>query len=114
MRRRILSFLLFSTARLLLTILFGVGKAQNAPKPTPEVQNLLDQANKAENAYHHDEALQLYSQALTLARTRKDPAGEARTLDNLGVIYRATGQPRKAVEFFQPALATERAIGDKN
>src|SRR5262249_11449426 len=39
---------------------------------------------------------------------------EANTLANIGIVYGSTGQPQKALDYFQQALPLYRAVGDKN
>jgi CHAT domain-containing protein len=85
----------------------------DTPKPTPEVQALLDQGKQAAQKYQFDQALRLYNEALEKARALKDKPGEAATLHKIGIVYYYSGQPQKALEFFQQALPLRRVVGDK-
>jgi CHAT domain-containing protein/Tfp pilus assembly protein PilF len=85
----------------------------DTPKPTPEVQALLDKAEQAEAAYKHNDALRLYNEALAKAHALQDKPGEAWTLTNVGVVYYSTGQPQKALECFEQALPLHRSVGDR-
>ena len=94
-------------------------QGQTAPQaqllqPLSEVQKLLDKAGKEEIAYHWQQALDFYDQALALARSRQDKVGEATTLNNIGAVYEHTGQPVKALDYYRQALPIRRATGDKD
>ncbi len=108
-----------SLAALLLLLTLAVvaparSNAQNpVPKPSPEVQALLDKANQARAASRSEEALRLYTEALEKSRTLHDTAGEASTLFSIGSVYHVTGQPQKALESYQQALPLFRQAGDK-
>jgi tetratricopeptide (TPR) repeat protein len=84
-----------------------------APKPTPEVQALLDVGKKEMSASHWEEALRQLTAALEKARAVGDKDGEARALGNLGKVYYYTGQPQKALEYYQQALSIFQAVGDR-
>jgi len=51
-------------------------------------------------------ALEYYQQALLMRRQVGDHAGEAATLNNIGLIYDALGQKQKALVCYQQALET--------
>ena len=42
-----------------------------------------------------------------------DRAGEATTLNNIGVVYRRLGENQKALDYYTQALPLERATGDR-
>src|SRR6185503_14801366 len=42
-----------------------------------------------------------------------DRAGDAATLTNIGTVYRALGEPRRALEYFGQALPIRREVGDR-
>ena len=59
------------------------------------------------------ESLTLYEEALPITREVGDRAGEATTLNNMAVVYRATGQPQKALQLYEEALPISREVGDR-
>ncbi|WP_228052276.1 tetratricopeptide repeat protein [Nodosilinea sp. LEGE 07298] len=63
--------------------------------------------------YDYKQALELYEKALTLAKAKSDPAGEARSLRNLGDALRECGRPFQAVDYYQQALGKYRELGDR-
>ena len=42
-----------------------------------------------------------------------DRAGEAATLNNIGVVYDGLGEPQRALEYFGQALPILREVGDR-
>ena len=60
--------------------------------------------------YNYKQALELYEKALTQAKS--DPAGQARSLFNLGDALRHCGRPFQALDYYQQCLAIAREIGD--
>jgi tetratricopeptide (TPR) repeat protein len=58
-------------------------------------------------------ALEYYGQALPIAREVGDRAGEAATLNNIGLAYRGLGEPQRALEYYREALPITRAVGDR-
>jgi tetratricopeptide (TPR) repeat protein len=64
--------------------------------------------------YAHEQALQSYKQALNLAQTLKDKAGQARSRYNLGLSLYHSGRCEQAIDFYQQSLGTYREIGDRN
>ncbi len=60
------------------------------------------------------EALAFYDQALSKARELKDRTGEATTLQGMGIVYRNTGKPQKALELINQALAIFQVTGNKS
>ena len=58
-------------------------------------------------------ALEYYGQALPIRREVGDRAGEAVTLNNIGVVYDGLGEPRRALEYYGQALPIMRAVGDR-
>ncbi|MGB3201420.1 MAG: tetratricopeptide repeat protein, partial [Nodosilinea sp.] len=67
-----------------------------------------------EDKYDYKQALELYEKALTLAKAKSDPVGEARTLRNLGDALYYCGRPFQALGFYQQALAKDRELGDRS
>jgi tetratricopeptide (TPR) repeat protein len=56
---------------------------------------------------------QYYRQALPIMREVGDRAGEATTLNNIGLVYRGLGEPQRALEYYRQALPTLREVGDR-
>ena len=42
-----------------------------------------------------------------------DRGGEATTLNNIGAVYDALGDKRKALDFYEQALPLQRQVGDR-
>src|SRR5690349_17418190 len=80
------------------------------PKPRPEVRLLLDQAERAFEQHRWEEALRLCGEAQSQATMLRDRAGEAIVLHDLGYFYSNTGQPQKALEYYQQALPLRREV----
>src|SRR5919202_921203 len=57
--------------------------------------------------------LELYQQALAIAKEIGDKAGEGTTLNNSGNAYLYLGEYPKALEFYQQALAIHKQVGNK-
>ena len=58
-------------------------------------------------------AIDYYMQALPLLQASGDRAGEAQTLNNLGVAYLGTGDKRKALELFDQSMRILRQLQDR-
>src|SRR5438445_548718 len=79
--------------------------AQTAPpKPNPEVQALLDKANAPAKQSKWPEALKGYDEALAAARRLLDKVGEGTALNNIGNVYLNSGQPQKALIYYEQVL----------
>jgi tetratricopeptide (TPR) repeat protein len=65
-----------------------------------------------ENGGHYGEALAIYGDALTAARTQGDPAAEADAHHRIGNIMVNLGRHADAAEHYQRALALRRELGD--
>jgi tetratricopeptide (TPR) repeat protein len=61
----------------------------------------------------HRRAVDMYVQALAVAREIGDREGEGNALGNLGNAYMALGETPRAIELYEHALALDRAIGDR-
>ncbi len=59
------------------------------------------------------ERMQVCQICIETAQKRGDRGGESAWLNNLGLAYADLGQPRRAIEFYQQALAIAREIGDR-
>ena len=58
-------------------------------------------------------AIDLYSQALAIARDIGDRQGEGNPLGNLGLCHYSLGEYRRAIDLYTQALAIARDIGDR-
>jgi CHAT domain-containing protein/tetratricopeptide (TPR) repeat protein len=58
-------------------------------------------------------SVEKYHEALELYRRASDRRGEARTLNSIGIVYRAMGEMQKALEKHNEALPISRALGDR-
>ncbi|HKR60868.1 MAG TPA: tetratricopeptide repeat protein, partial [Pyrinomonadaceae bacterium] len=52
--------------------------------------------------------------ALRIRRSLKDRAAEAATLNGIGVVYSSTGEPQKALDYYNQSLSLRRAVGDRS
>ncbi|NEP20136.1 MAG: tetratricopeptide repeat protein, partial [Leptolyngbya sp. SIO4C1] len=87
---------------------------QSAPE-SPLLVTLYNTLGEAyERRYAYQRALELYEQALALARGKKDLAGQARSRRNLGDALRYCGRPFQSIDFYQEALTLYQQIGDRN
>src|SRR5579871_742732 len=98
---------------LLCLVCISAAPQTDVPKPSPEVQALLDQGTAAEKGYRWEEALHLYEAALANARERQNRAGEGTALHDIGSVYLNTSRPQQALEYLQQALSIRKAIGDR-
>jgi CHAT domain-containing protein/Tfp pilus assembly protein PilF len=57
--------------------------------------------------------LKYYQQALPIFREVQDRGGEAATLNNIGGVYDAIGQPSEALKYYQQALSIHREVQDR-
>jgi CHAT domain-containing protein len=55
----------------------------------------------------------VYEQSLTITREIGDRAGEAQTLNNIGVVYESLGKYPEAIAQYEASLAITREIGDR-
>jgi tetratricopeptide (TPR) repeat protein len=60
-----------------------------------------------------DEAIRLNLSALKMHEEVGDRAGQATTLNNIGLVYHSTGQPDQALEYFNQALPIRIEVGDR-
>ncbi|PLZ22165.1 hypothetical protein CBP30_06390, partial [Fischerella thermalis WC157] len=65
------------------------------------------------NLSQYPQALEFYQQALEISKAIGDKAGEAVTLNNIGVVYDNLSQYRQALKFHQQALEIHKAIGNQ-
>lgn len=89
--------------------------AREAPKPSAQVQALIDAGHKVQNVKPAglDMAEKRYSEAADIARQLQDKVGESVALRNLGNIARLRGQAAKALNLYDQSLTITRATGNK-
>jgi tetratricopeptide (TPR) repeat protein len=58
-------------------------------------------------------AAKYFGQALPIRREVGDRAGEAVTLNNIGLVYRRLGEPRRALEYYEQALPIMQEVGNR-
>ncbi|HEY9879699.1 MAG TPA: tetratricopeptide repeat protein, partial [Leptolyngbyaceae cyanobacterium] len=58
-------------------------------------------------------ALDYYRQSLAIKHEIGDRAGEARTLNNIGLAYQSLGNYAAALDYYQQSLVIKREIGDR-
>ncbi|MEP0907743.1 tetratricopeptide repeat protein [Leptolyngbya subtilissima ST-M1] len=86
---------------------------QTAPE-SPLLITLYNNLGEAyAGKYDYKQALELYEKALTLAEAKTDPAGQARSLFNLGNSLRFCGRPFQALSYYQQALSKYQELGDR-
>src|SRR5262245_24769390 len=85
--------------------------AQQAARPSAEVQALLDRGGVELAAHRLQEAGRLCEQGLQLARERKDRPGEAEALVKLSDAFRLR-QPPQSLAYLEQALPVYRELGD--
>lgn len=82
-----------------------------APKPTPEVQRLLDEGAAGDKTWA--QRLPVFEQALKVAQERGDRVGEGLALNWIGRCNFDLGQPAKALEYYERALPIRKYAGDR-
>src|SRR6185369_10973036 len=80
---------------------------------SPKADDVLEAAKKIYSEDGPSKALPEYERALTLFQKEGNRKGEAITIGLMGNAYKKLGQPVKALEFLQRALAMKREIGDR-
>ncbi|MFN8372745.1 MAG: tetratricopeptide repeat protein [Anaerolineae bacterium] len=78
-----------------------------------EAAQLLRQVRLALQNQDYPLAISCLEQAADIARSLGDTSAEGRHLGNLALIYYRLGQPEKALEYFEMALARARAEHDR-
>lgn len=74
---------------------------------------LADLGDLCAASQDYGESIRYYQQALELIRQVGDRAGEARLLNNIGLVYDALGDQRQALDYFEQALPLRRQVGDR-
>jgi tetratricopeptide (TPR) repeat protein len=78
---------------------------------SPEVEQLLKQADAEADRGNPDAALQLYQKALDLARAKSDRLGEGNSIHRIGSLYLYDlKSPEKARPYYQEALEIAQSI----
>ncbi|MBD2563339.1 CHAT domain-containing protein [Nostoc linckia FACHB-391] len=88
------------------------GQTQNLR--SQEAERLLEQGIKLTQQQEHQQAIQIFQQALTIARELKDQKHEATALLGLGFNYDRLGEKQKVLDYFNQALPLYRAVGDRS
>ncbi len=60
----------------------------------------------------NQQSVDFHKSALTIFRSIGDRTQEGQTLDNIGSVYRLSGDYRQALDYYNQALAVRRASGD--
>jgi tetratricopeptide (TPR) repeat protein len=94
---------------LMLTVCATAQRPKSAPQPTPEVQKLLDAAEKLPAKVR----MPTLEDALDLAVRLRDRVGEGLARNARGECRYELDQPEEAVEEFQAALPIEREVKDR-
>ncbi|MEB3829216.1 tetratricopeptide repeat protein, partial [Phormidium sp. CCY1219] len=87
--------------------------AQTVEERQQEAERLLELGIEQYGQSQFREALQSWERALEIYRAIGDKAGEGRTLNNLGNVYRNLGEYAEAEQYFLQSLEIAREIGDK-
>ncbi len=82
-----------------------------APKPTPEVQRLLDEGAAVTKTWA--QGLPIFEQALTIAQASRDRVGEGQALAWIGRCYQNLEQPARALDYYKRALPIQREVADQ-
>jgi len=113
MPRATLCFLTFILSGLVTCSAVALAGVQNLgskhPEPTSVVLTLLDSAKKLQPAKRLAELTKI----LDLAVLRKDRAGEALALQEIGTLYDDRGDEKPAIQYFLKALPIWREVGDR-
>jgi tetratricopeptide (TPR) repeat protein len=75
------------------------------------LRTTFDLAQKAQEIFRLDEAVQRYHEALSLARQLQDKTHECAALGNMGLIYLEKGDLDEALKYHQQSLKTDRVFG---
>jgi tetratricopeptide (TPR) repeat protein len=78
-------------------------------------ESVFREAEQIENGTLKDksESIEKYHEARDLYRRAGDQEGEARTLNNIGLVYHSLGETQKALDKYNEALLVRRAAGDR-
>ena len=85
------------------------------PAVRPNTQVILNYCifHFENNLSNYSKALEYFEQSLEIKKEIGDRKGEAKTLGNIGVVYRDISHPGKAIEYFEKDLVISREIEDK-
>lgn len=86
----------------LVTLAGGPLRAQNDPRAA--AAQFISQGGKAYESGKYDQALTYFQRSLDLFQRLEDQRGVSASLTNLGLVHRALGQDRKALEYYNRAL----------
>ncbi|MEU9456902.1 BTAD domain-containing putative transcriptional regulator [Streptomyces sp. NPDC048277] len=90
----------------------GLTAARAGDDITVQAWALYNLASALTIGSHYDEAIEYYTQSMTLYQEVNDPIGGAMTLGNLGNLYLQTNQLTKAIECTRESLVVIRDTGD--
>jgi CHAT domain-containing protein/tetratricopeptide (TPR) repeat protein len=72
-----------------------------------------DQLYRQQTAESFRQAIAKLEEALQLFRAEKNHAGEATTLNSIGLVYDALGEKQKALEFYNQSLPLSRVVSNR-
>lgn len=101
------------TAALIFMVSCGGGPVKTDPPHITGGTEQIALGNKAYKQGCYNTALKSYHRAYELYSASDQPAGVAMSLNNLGNVYRATGEPSAAVKYFEEAVALYAQSGNK-
>lgn len=78
-----------------------------------EAERLFTNGNREAGSFAYDQAILLYTQALSLYREVKDREREGDTLNVLGSAYISVGKSEKAIDYYVQVLAIRREVKDR-
>jgi CHAT domain-containing protein/tetratricopeptide (TPR) repeat protein len=99
----------FSSVFSMLAISEAVQMSSNIPS-RDEAKRLSKLAMQKYKEGYLKEALRLYLEELEVRRSINDRIGEARSLGNIGSVYRELGDKHKAVDYYGQSLILSRSI----
>lgn len=98
------------TAFVLAQSLLRFGEQQQYGKAKSLAYNLMGASNYLRTDY--PKALGYYQRSLKIYEEIGDKPGSARTISNIGIIYKNQGDYSKALDYYQRSLKIQEEIGD--
>jgi CHAT domain-containing protein/Tfp pilus assembly protein PilF len=99
---------------LFIISLVTLALAQNdTVEQTVRADQLRAEGDTAYYQANYCRAIDLYEQALIVYREIGDRHGEAASLNNLGVCYKAVAEYERAIDYYEQSLAISQEIGDR-
>lgn len=90
----------------------GAQTMTQEPKPSPEVQRLLDEGAASRKTVQ--ERLSIFENGLKVAVERQDRVGEGQALNWIGRCYGYLGKPVKALDLYERALSILKEVRDRS